>query len=183
MVSDVTSGLGYARGMAQGILITGPVGVGKTTTLHEIEAVLDVPNAILDLDWLAWARPAHGTAHDLMLRNLAAVWRNVHEAGIAHIAMARMLERAEDIADVREALAGCDVFVVELALGADELRERIRRRDTGAELEEHLALVDRWQPAGADAVLSVDGKAPAQVARDVLGAAGWPLPSERQEPA
>ena len=134
--------------MAHGILITGPVGVGKTTTLHEIEAVLEVPNAILDLDWLAWARPARGTAHDLMLRNLADVWRNIHAAGIAH-----------------------------------ELRERIRRRDTGTELEEHLALVDRWQPVGADAVIPVDGKAPAQVARDVLGAAGWPLPTERQEPA
>ena len=169
--------------MAQGILITGPIGAGKTTTLHEIEAVLDVPNAILDLDWLAWASPVRGTAHDLMLRNLADVWRNVREAGIAHVAMARMLVDPGEIADVQAALAGCDVVVVELALGADELRERIRRRDSGVELEEHLALIDRWEPVGADVVIQTVGKQPGQVARDVLGAAGWPLPSSRQGPA
>ena len=182
MVSDVTSPDRYARPVAKAILLTGPVGVGKTTTLHEIEALLDagrVPNAILDLDWLAWATPARGTAHDLLVRNLADVWRNLHDAGIAHVAMARMLHDEGEIADVRAALAGCETFTVELALDMDELRERIRRRDSGVELAEHLAYLDRWAGMAdglrADAVIPVDGRTPAEVARDVLGVAGWAL--------
>ena len=166
--------------MAQAILITGPVGVGKTTTLHEIEAVLDaaaVPNAIIDLDWLAWATPTRCSSHDLMIRNLADVWRNLHEAGIAHVAMARMLHDAGEVDDVRAALAGCSVFAVELSLGMVELRDRIRRRDTGVELAEHLAYLEQWEAVErdlrVDAVIPVDGKDAAQVARDVLGAAGW----------
>ena len=62
-------------------------------------------------------------------------------------------------------------------LNADELRERIRRRDTGVELAEHLAYLEQWEAVErdlrVDAVIPVDGKEPAQVARDVLGAAGW----------
>ena len=180
MVSDATSTARYARPVARAILITGPVGVGKTTTLHELEAVLDgarVPNAIIDLDWLAWATPAQGSVHDLMLRNLADVWRNVRAAGIEHVALARMLHDAEEVADVRAALADCDTFAVELVLDAGELRERIHRRDTGVELAEHLAYLDAWaaveRDLRVDAVIAVDGRDPAQVARDVLGAAGW----------
>ena len=170
--------------MARAILLVGPVGSGKTTTLHEIEALLDeqgVPNAIVDLDWLAWATPQRGTAHDLLVRNLADVWRNVHEAGIAHIALARALDDADEIAGVRTALAGCETFVVDLTGDAGELRERVRRRDAGVELDEHLAMLDAWaateRGVRADAEVGIDGKSPRQVAIDVLGAAGWPLPA------
>ena len=169
--------------MARALLLQGPVGSGKTTTLHEIGAILDaqgVANAIIDLDWLAWASPVHGSVHDLLVRNLAAVWANLHEAGIEHVALARGVRDADEVASVRAALAGCETFVVDFTGDADELRERIRRRDAGQELEEHLAMLDAWAAedgaaAIADAVVPIDGKTPRQLALDVLGAAGWPL--------
>jgi adenylylsulfate kinase len=169
--------------MARALLIIGPVGCGKTTTLHEIEAILDqagTPNAIVDLDWLAWATPAStsaSTVHDLLVANLAAVWQTFHAAGIEHIALARMLSDPAEIAAVREALHGCETIVIELSVDPGVLEQRIRLRDSGVQLAEHLAFLDAYDAEGAeartDAVIDVDDQSPAQVARDVLGVAGW----------
>lgn len=169
--------------MARAILLIGSVGAGKTTTLHEIEAILDrrgVPNAIIDLDWLAWASPPQSSGvshHELLVRNLRDVWRNFHDAGIHHVAVARMLHDAAEVQTVREALRGCETTVVELVGDAELLRERIRRRDSGTELAEHLALIDAFErierDLRPDAVIAFDGQTPEQIARDVLGIAGW----------
>lgn len=169
--------------MARALLVIGPVGSGKTTTLHEIEAILDqagTPNAIVDLDWLAWATPAPtstATVHELLVANLAAVWRTFHAAGIEHIALARMLSDPSEIAAVRGALHGCETTVVELSVDSGVLEQRIRLRDSGVQLTEHLALLDAYDAEGAearaDAVIDIDDQSPAQVARDVLGVAGW----------
>jgi len=169
--------------MARALLIIGPVGSGKTTTLHEIEAMLDqagTPNAIVDLDWLAWATPAASSTasvHDLMVANLAAVWQTFRTAGIEHIALARMLNDPAEIAAVRAALHGCETTVVELSVDPGVLEQRIRLRDSGVQLAEHLAFLDAYDAEGAearaDAVIDVDDQSPAQVARDVLGVAGW----------
>jgi len=169
--------------MARALLIIGPVGSGKTTTLHEIEAMLDqagTPNAIVDLDWLAWATPAASSTasvHDLMVANLAAVWQTFRTAGIEYIALARMLNDPAEIAAVRAALHGCETTVVELSVDPGVLEQRIRLRDSGVQLAEHLAFLDAYDAEGAearsDAVIDVDDQSPAQVARDVLGVAGW----------
>ena len=169
--------------MARALLVIGPVGSGKTTTLHEIEAILDqagTPNAIVDLDWLAWATPSPtstATVHDLLVTNLAAVWQTFHAAGIEHIAVARTLSNPTEIAAVRGALHGCETTVIELSVDQGVLEQRIRLRDSGVQLAEHLAFLDAYDAEGAearaDAVIDIDDQSPAQVARDVLGVAGW----------
>jgi energy-coupling factor transporter ATP-binding protein EcfA2 len=169
--------------MAHAILLIGPVGSGKTTTLHELEAILaarDLPNAIVDLDWLAWATPpaCSGVSHhELLVRNLADVWANYRAVGIHHIAVARALHDAAEVQCVRNALRGCETCVVELVGDTGVLRERIRRRDTGVELAEHLAMLDAFdvieRDLRPDAVVEFDDQTPEQIARDVLGVAGW----------
>lgn len=169
--------------MARALLLIGPVGSGKTTTLHEIESILNqagTPNAIVDLDWLAWATPAPSSAatvHDLLVANLTAVWQTFHAAGIQHIALARMLSDPAELETVRGALRGCAVTVVELSADPGILEQRIRLRDRGVELTEHLALLDAYDAEGAevraDAIIEIDDQTPGQVARDVLGVAGW----------
>jgi len=169
--------------MARAILLIGPVGSGKTTTLHEIEAILDgrgTPNAIIDLDWLAWATPPADSGvsnHELLVRNLADVWANFHDVGIHHVAVARALHDAAEVQCVRNALRGCETTVVELVGDFNVLRERIRHRDSGSELAEHLTMLDAFerieQDLRPDAVIEFDGQTPEQIARDVLGIAGW----------
>jgi hypothetical protein len=43
------------------------------------------PYAVVDLDWLAWVRPAPSAGlmvQSLMLTNLVAVWRTYRDAGV-----------------------------------------------------------------------------------------------------
>lgn len=169
--------------MAKAILLIGPVGSGKTTTLHELEAMLDergAPNAIIDLDWLAWATLPAGSGvshHELLVRNLAGVWENYRQAGIERVAVARALHDAAEVELVRSALHGCETTVIELVGDTSELRERLRRRDTGVELAEHLAMLDAFdvieRDLRPDAIVTFDGRSPAEVAQEVLTAAGW----------
>ncbi|MSO47080.1 MAG: hypothetical protein EXQ67_03200 [Thermoleophilia bacterium] len=169
--------------MARALLLIGPVCSGKTTTLHEIGALLDragTPNAIVDLDWLAWATPATTSAasvHDLLVANLAAVWQTFRAAGIEHVAGAHMLSERTEIAAIRGVLHGCEVTAVELSTDPGLLEQRVRQRDTDVQRTEHLALLDAYDAeaaqARADAVVEVDDQPAAQVARDVLGVAGW----------
>ena len=65
----------------------------------------------------------------------------------------------------------------ELPVDQGVLEQRIRLRDSGVQLAEHLAFLDAYDAEGAearaDAVIEIDDQSPAQVARDVLGVAGW----------
>ena len=164
------------------MLLVGPVGVGKTATLHALSALLDEqeqPHAIIDLDWLAWATlPAAGpTVPELLVVNLAAVWETFQAAGIERIAVARALHSRDEVAAVCRALVGCDVCVIELSAPPNDLRRRIRQRDTGVELDEHLAAIDAYERTDrvghADAVIPSADASPAQVARAALDIAGW----------
>ncbi len=88
-----------------------------------------------------------------------------------------MLNDPAEIAAVLGALHGCETIAVELLVDPSVLEQRIRLRDSGVRLVEHLAFLDAYDAEGAearaDAVIDVDDQSPAQVAREVLGVAGW----------
>lgn len=161
---------------ARAILLTGPVGSGKTTALYELDALLDErgePFALVDLDWLAWARLPGGVAHHALLaENLAAVWRTYRRAGIERLVAARALSDAADVEAIRAALPETELAVVRLDVPHAELERRIRARDSGAELEEHLALLAAEAPP-LEATAVDATRPPREVALAVLVAAGW----------
>jgi adenylate kinase family enzyme len=161
---------------AHAILLTGPVGSGKTTTLYELDAVLgerDEPFALVDLDWLCWARLPTGIARDgLLAENLAHVWQTYRRAGVERLVVARALPELDELAAIRAALVDAVLTTVKLDVPRDELVRRVCARDTGAELEEHLALLSGPEPELE--VVAVDAqRPPREVALAVLAAAGW----------
>jgi len=165
---------------AGAILLTGPVGSGKTTVAVEIGEVLDewdVPHAVCDLDWLAWVRPARdsgATVGGVLLENLALVWRTFRAAGVERLVLARA---EADVDALRGALPGVDLRAVHLAAPREELERRLRRRDTGAQLAEHLAAIASPEtPAPREAVVETARRTPRQVAEAVLLAAAWSRP-------
>jgi hypothetical protein len=164
------------------ILLSGAVGSGKTTLLLEIGEILDELGeryALVDLDWLAWLRlapDATPTVHDVLIENLRAVCGTYRRAGVQRLALARFLERREQLDAIRQALGDVDIFAVRLAVPEHVLQARLRQRDTGTELAEHLALVADTAdlPPFEDAVVTDTGvRRPRDIALEILDRAAW----------
>ncbi len=165
------------------ILLTGMVGAGKTTIALELGELLDeleLPHAVIDLDWLAWLRPAEGsplTHEQVLSENLRAVWPTFRRAGVEHFVLARYLRESSQVDDLRRALPGVELVVVELRAPREVREARLRQRDTGAQLEEHLAAIraDEHLVAGggADYELASHGRPEHEIAREIAQRAGW----------
>ena len=122
------------------IVITGPVGAGKTTTaiaLSERLEHIQVPHAMIDMDHLRWAWPAppgdrfHAR---LGMRNLAAVSAAYREAGARVLVIADVVETPEDRAHYEHAIPGMRVVIVRLRVPPDLIAQRLHGRDTGDQL-------------------------------------------------
>jgi adenylylsulfate kinase len=169
---------------ARAILVTGTVGSGKTSVAIEIGELLeadDVPYALVDLDWLGWLRPAPAslvTQRSALAENLGLVWRTFCEAGVERLVLARYVEDREQLDAFRDALPGVELFVVRLVAPQALVERRLKARDSGAQLAEHLAEAAAFaargeQAALEDAVVENGERSLRDVAGEVLTAAGW----------
>jgi len=102
------------------IIVTGPVGVGKSTVAEAMGYLLlaaKVPHANVDFDQLT-AGPR--TADDdvwgtkLGLSNLAAIWKNYQLAGARRLIIARVIESRSELDGFRHAVPGADIVLVRL---------------------------------------------------------------------
>lgn len=167
------------------ILVTGPVGVGKTTVAEEMGYVLlaaKVPHATVDFDQLTACYPRRadddrwGTKLGLM--NLAALWKNYRASGACRLLIARVIESRSDLDGFRKAVPGADILVVRLRAAPTTLQERVRQRGQGVGMEWHL---DRAVELAAqmdaepveDLLVETEGRDPTTIARDILQRAGW----------
>ena len=139
------------------LLLVGTVGSGKTTVLLEVGDRLSArgePYALVDLDWLAWVEPAPASAlsvQDILAANLTAAVETFRRAGVTRLVLARHLTRAADLASIETALGGAELVVVRLEAPSAELEARVRARDSGPELDEHLGEIDSATRAGVRA--------------------------------
>ena len=157
------------------LLVTGSVGAGKTAVLlalGELLAERGEPYALVDLDWLCWTNAPGATPQELLVENLQLVHDTFANAGVTRLALSRYV-RTELEVDMIRAAAGGELTVVALDAPRDVLESRLRVRDAGRELAEHLVELDR-SPAELDCpVVSTAEGSPADAARRVLAAAGW----------
>jgi hypothetical protein len=169
---------------ADAILLTGTVGAGKTTVLTEIGEMLDAaeaPYALVDLDWLAWIRPAEGsgaTVTGVLCENLRHVATTFRSAGIRRIAVARAIRDPGEVEAIRVALGVDRLTVVRLTAALPTIELRLRARDRGAQLTEHLLEAQAFSAAAeaagiGDVVLRTDDADPTAVARAAMTQAKW----------
>lgn len=144
-----------------GVLLTGTVGSGKTSVAIEIGERLEVagvPYSAIDLDWLCWISPApdHGrSVHDVLVESLAAVWPAHRAAGVQRVILARGMRDADEIDRVRAAVPDVDLEVVQLSVDHELIRRRLRERDSGAQLAQHLELLEDLDPGRLPGVREV----------------------------
>ncbi len=165
------------------LLITGTVGAGKstvTTEINDVLALLEVPNAAVDLDALVWQWPSSSQWNeDLAFDNLAALWQNYRSHGATHLVLARVLEHRDELDRYRAAIPDAAISVCRLLAPEELRRERVgARMPAGESRDWHLR-----RTAELEAVLdsrqvedfTVDnGVRPVrEVALEIVTRAGW----------
>jgi hypothetical protein len=114
--------------------------------------------------------------HDqLKCANLAAVWANFKAAGAQFVVVSAGIDSLTLRESYVRSLAGCEVCLVRLIADDDIVRSRLRQRDTGPRLEQHLRAVDggRRTPTAMEDFTVTNDRAAADVAQEVLVRAGW----------
>ena len=140
------------RFLAEGVLITGAYGTGKTSMVEEIAHILESKNvryAAIDLDWLSWFDPGpgdHDANNPTRLRNLDAVVSNYFEAGIVRFALAGAVSSAIELAKLRHAL-GMPLTVVRLNLAMTEIERRLSDSATTGR-QDDLRVAREWLSKG-----------------------------------
>ena len=122
------------------LVITGPVGVGKTTVaaaLSELLGQAGLPHALIDLDWLRWCYPS--PAEDpfqfaLGIQNLAAVWSHYQAAGAAHPILVDVVETRATLDSYQATIPHAEFLLVRLHADLATLRQQLAGREAGASL-------------------------------------------------
>lgn len=167
------------------LVVTGTVGVGKTTIAAEIGDVLrerGVPHAVVDGDWLTNCWPGDERErfnHAVLFDNLRAMWPVFARFGATRLIVANVMESRDDAARYEDAVPGGVVRVCRLTASAVVVADRIRARNHGWALDWHLArapelhgILERARPEDA-IVDNGGGRSLRDVAIDVLHAVGW----------
>ncbi len=166
------------------LVISGPVGVGKTTVGQEISNRLDrqgVPHTFIDLDALTqtYPRPAGDPyGYRLAFANLQAVRANGVAAGSRNLIVSRVVEDRSQYEALQAALPGGVPTICRLMASEAVLLDRVRKRELGAGLGWHerraLELAGRLRQSGpADVVIDTDSRKPADIAEALVAKVTW----------
>jgi len=166
------------------VILSGPVGVGKTSVGQEISAQLEdrsVPHTFVDLDGLAqtYPRPQDDPyGSDLALKNLKAVWANAKDAGSLNLVVARVVETDEDVAAIAQVVPGAEPTVFQLSAADEVLVERVGRREMGSGHDWHanraIELARSLKATGpCDHFIATDGRTIADIAGAIITKVDW----------
>ena len=167
------------------VLVTGTIGAGKSALSEELSLVLHErgeQHALIDLDGLSQCYP--GSTDDpyntaLAFENLSAVWPNFLARRIRYAVLAHLVERAEELDELRSALPGASLTVVRVVTPPELCAERLRGREISPSLlARHLRrspLLDRALDELAIESLAVAnaGRPIREVALEVIEKLGW----------
>lgn len=166
------------------LLVTGPVGVGKTTVAFEMIEVLeehDLSHAFFDVDGLTYFHPKPTDdrfGERFAINALGTLFPQLQVLGVDRLILARVLWERNSLPRYEEALPGAEIIVVRLTAPLTIVEARIRRREIGAGLDWHLAraaeLDAHWHANPVeDLLVDTSDRTVRDIAEEVLTHVGW----------
>lgn len=164
------------------LLVTGPVGVGKSAVLHEADELLngaEIPHATVVLEEIARCWPpakAERRNGPIAYRNLASLWPNFAAQGAQRLLLEQILEKRSQLRHLRDALPTAAVTVVRLHAPLALIEERLRTREPYPDSELRAArwLTPRMDRGRVENHVVENGRRPLrEVATEVLRSAHW----------
>ena len=166
------------------LVITGPIGVGKTSVAGEVSEQLDeakIAHGFIDIDSLRWCypRPLHDPFRiELAMRNLTAVWRNFQASGAERLVLADVIETRNYLERYRNAVPGAEIQVVRLHASLSTLTQHVQQREIGSALARHLqraaeltVIMERNHVE--DLLVDIEGKTVTAIAQEILTRCCW----------
>jgi len=147
------------------LVLSGPVGVGKTSVGEEVSEVLDaqgIPHTFVDFDQLRYTYPRipeDPWSSGLGLKNLKAIWKN-------GFSLSRVIPDSE-------------ISTFQLFATSDTLQTRVEKREIGSGLERHknraLELLEilSGSEAPSDRRIDTEGKSITMLAEEIVGLIEW----------
>ena len=166
------------------LVISGAVGVGKTTVGNEVSTILAqaaVAHTFIDLDapTMTYPRPQNDRFGDhLALQNLRAVWANCTAAGSRNLIIARVVETMADLSRLQHALPRAKWLLCQLRANEPTLIERVRSREHGLGRDCHEARAlelarSLKKTAPADFIVETEGRSVTDIAQGLFEQVEW----------
>lgn len=162
----------------QAIVITGPVGSGKTTVMATLTEIMEEQNtscAGIDMDHFRWffpKQPGDPFGGDVGRKNLAFLAANYRSVGIPVLAIADLVEKEEDRQKLAEALPDFEVTLIRLSVPMHLIEKRLRERESMDRLPWYLERAPELEHIMAardvgDIVIDVGERTPREVAAEI----------------
>ena len=167
---------------AEGVLITGVYGSGKSSVAAEIAYLLEQQErrfTLLDLDYLSWAGPDTGDRAAeiaLLSQNLAAIVPNYRRIALTLFVLAYFVRDAAEVQAISKAM-NVPLKVVRLAVPLAVIEQRLAsdvtsgRRDDLREAAEQIATAEG---AGLEHLTIVNDRPVGVVAQEIMSVLAWP---------
>ncbi len=166
------------------LLISGPVGVGKTTVANELSTLLEVDgiaHTFVDLDALTYTFPRSASdafGDILALENLTAVWGNCRRRGSKNLIIPRVVESRDYAMRISDAVSIPNPVICRLTASSQTLLDRVRIREIGSNLAWHekrsLQLSNTLDKSGIeDFCVSTDQRTIKEIAEEMLQEVNW----------
>lgn len=166
------------------LVVSGPVGVGKTTVGYEVTTLLErrgVRHTYIDFDVLTqtFPRPADDRfGNALGIQNLRDVWRNCAAAGSRNLILSYVIEEQRQIDQMVSVVHGAVPMVCQLSAQEPVLLDRVRGREIGVEVQwfvdrarELAASLPRSAPA--DITIDTTDRTITSVAEEIVTRVEW----------
>lgn len=169
------------------LLISGPVGVGKSTTGGEVSEILasnNTPHTFLDFDQVRYSypRPADDPwGNRLGFENLGSIWQNCARYGSLNLVISEVVESPAFLDSLLQVIPEGEVTTVQLSASIGTLEARLREREIGSGLDWHINRAGELlnslaeAPTPSDYRVETDGRAVIEIAEEIVALKAWRL--------